>query len=253
MTGHEYLEEVLRAQAVPPASVTDMQNQRDSIEQCLRNAYGWGPKVYYAGSYGKDTMINAAYDLDIVIYFAPGTAMTLKDIYWGVFSTLQNGRYIVQQKDVAIRLPYNAGYHIDVVPGRYIDQDAVYANLYRSKADTSLKTSIKVHIDTIKNSGLRGTIKLVKLWSVQHNLGVRSFALELLTIRALKGQDLRGYDSKLAAVLRFLRDNIQTIRFEDPANSNNVISDLIPYDMKVAIAAQAQASIDAAYWSQVVW
>jgi len=251
MSGHEYLEKILSGQAVPSASITDMQNQRDAIEKCLRKAYGSTPKVYYAGSYGKDTMIRAAYDLDIVIYFPSGTT-TLKEIYWSAFNTLQNSGYIVKQKDVAIRLPYNAGYHIDVVPGRYID-DAVYANLYRSKTETSLKTSIKVHIDTIKNSGLRGTIKLVKLWSVLHNLGVRSFALELLTIRALQGQNLSGYDNKLAAVLRFLRDNIQTIRFVDPANSNNVISELIPTEMKSAMAAQAKASIDAQYWSQVVW
>lgn len=253
MTGHEYLAGILANQAIQDMS--EMQKARQGIEACLRSVYGTGPRLYYAGSYGKDTMIKASYDLDIVMYVPPGETPTLHDLYWGVFNTLKRGGYIVTQKDVAIRLPYHtSGFnHIDVVPGRYIDANATYANLYRSETDSRLQTSIKIHIDTIKDSGVRDVIRLVKLWNVLHGLGVRSFALELLTINALKGQNLNGYDSKLPAVLRYLRDTIQSVRLVDPANSNNVISDLIPTSTKAQVAAQARASIDAQSWRQVVW
>jgi hypothetical protein len=201
-------------------------------------------------------MIAAYHDLDIVIY-CPSTVAapldTLKAIYWAVYNTLQDAGYLIQQKDVAIRLPYQGGFYVDVVPGRSIDDKFYYANLYRSESDSRLQTSIKTHIDTIKSSGLRGTMRLMKLWNVRHSLGVRSFALELLTIRALKGSQVSGYDEKLLSIFSFLKENIKTIRLEDPANSNNIITDLISTATKQRVADQAQAALDAQYWSQIVW
>jgi hypothetical protein len=256
MTSHEYLEGVLKNQVVAPATITSMQQTRDQIEGVLRKVFGWGPKIYYAGSYGKDTMIAAYHDLDIVIYFPSTTAApldTLKAIYWAVYNALRSAGYQPQQKDVAIRLPYQEGFYVDVVPGRAIDEAFYYANLYRSEVDSRLQTSIKTHIDTVKTSGLRETMKLVKLWNVRHNLGVRSIALELLTIRALKGSQVSGYDNKLLTIFSFLKDNIKTVRLEDPANSNNIITDIIPTATKQHVADQAKAALDAQFWSQVVW
>ncbi|TAK28173.1 MAG: nucleotidyltransferase [Chloroflexota bacterium] len=234
-------------------NITAMQQARAQIEDVLRNAFGWGPRVYYAGSYGKDTMIAAYHDLDIVFYFPFGTNASLKTIYWDVYHALTAAGYILQQKDVAIRIPYSAGFSIDVVPGRAIDATFDYANLYRSETDSWLQTSIKQHIETIRNSNLRETMKLVKLWNVRHGLGVRSFALELLTIRALQGSQVYGHDSKLMAMFAFLRDHMATIRLVDPANTNNIITDAIPHATKKTVVFQAEKALTAQYWSDIVW
>ena len=56
---------------------------------------------------------------------------------------------------------------------------------------------------------------------------VKSFFVELITIKAFeKSSDVpTGIWEKLEMVLEYIRDNVQTIRLEDPANSNNVVSD----------------------------
>lgn len=253
MTGHEYLERVLKKQTVSSGTISQMQSTRDAIESALRKAIGWGPRFYYAGSYGKDTMLAAYHDLDLVVYFSSDVNKTLKDIYWVVFRALRSAGYVVQQKDVAIRLPYEAGFNVDVVPGRAMSSDFIYANLYRSSVDSRLQTSIKTHIDAVRGSGLRGTMRLMKLWNVRHDLGVRSFFIELLVNRVLAGRSVTGYDNKLAAMFSFIAANIESVRIVDPANSNSVISDLMSTATKQHVAWQARAALDARYWSEVVW
>jgi hypothetical protein len=93
----------------------------------------------------------------------------------------------------------------------------------------------------------------MKLWNVRYGLGIRSFAVELLTIRALQGKQVSGYDGKVATVFQFLQDHIETLRLVDPANSNNVITDPIEATTKRRIAEQAGAALSADYWSQVLW
>ena len=252
MTGHEYLDQLQQQRSVGDTTRRVMQNTRDEIETALRRVIGNGPRIYYAGSYGKDTMLDVYHDLDIVVYYLPSTT-TLKSIYWEIFGALTGSGYIARQKDVAIRLPYQGGFMVDVVPGRALDDTYRYANLYRSEVDSRLQTSIKVHIETVQQSGLRGTMRLVKLWNHRHNLGLRSFFVELLVDKVLHGKSINGYDNKLTTVFRFTADNIETVRIVDPANSANVISDLIPANTKRRVAAQARAALAARYWSEVVW
>ncbi len=252
MTGHEYLDNLLQQRMVSDTTRSTMRTTRDEIEKNLRKVIGSTPRIYYAGSYGKNTMLDVYHDLDIVVYYPSSSTKTLKEIYWEVYNTL-NGTYWVQQKDVAIRLPYKSGFVVDVVPGRALDDTFRYANLFRSETDSRLQTSIKVHIETVQQSNLRGTMRLMKLWNVRHNLGLRSFFVELLVARVLKNTTLTGYDSKLLAIFRYMVDNIETVQIVDPANSNNVISGLIPSSTKQTVAYQAQRALDARYWSEVVW
>jgi hypothetical protein len=252
LTGHEYLDQLQKNRSVDNATRQLMRAQRDEIEGTLRRVIGNDPRVYYAGSYGKNTMLDIYHDLDIVVYYPTSTKL-LRDIYWEVYYALTGAGYIAQQKDVAIRLPYDGGFMVDVVPGRALDNTYRYANLYRSEVDSRLQTSIKIHIETVQESGLRGTMRLMKLWNYRHNLGVRSFFVELLVARVLKDTSLTGYDNKLAAMFRYIASNIQTVRIVDPANTNNVISDLIPSIKKRRVADQARAALAAPYWKDVVW
>jgi hypothetical protein len=253
LTGHEYLDQLQKDRSVDEATRQLMRTERDAIEATLRRVIGNDPRVYYAGSYGKNTMLDVYHDLDIVVYYPPSTSATLNGIYWEVHNALTGGGYIAQQKDVAIRLPYRGGFNVDVVPGRALDNTYRYANLYRSEVDSRLQTSIKVHIETVQESGLRGTMRLMKLWNVRHNLGLRSFFVELLVDRVLKDTSLDGYDDKLKTMFRYIASNIQTVRIVDPANTNNVISDLIPSIKKRRVADQARAALAAPYWKDVVW
>jgi hypothetical protein len=159
---------------------------------------------------------------------------------------------LVNPKTVAFELPFQGGFHIDVVPGRAIDNSFKYANLYRSDKDSSLQTSIKVHIDTVRNSGRSDIIRLMKLWRKRKNVPFKkSLALELITIDGCAGKATNNLEGQLLAALRHVKDNIMNIRLVDPANTNNILSDEISIIDKLLIQNAAKAAIDAQYWSQV--
>jgi hypothetical protein len=197
-------------------------------------------------------MIRESYDLDIVVYWANDCDFTLQDIYKAVGDALRKHWKVVKSKTVAWELPFEGGFHVDVVPGRALNNTFKYANLYRTDRTTSLQTSIKIHIDTVRNSGRRNVIRLMKLWRKRKNVPFKkSLALELITINGCSGLSADNLENQMSATFRHIADNILSTRLVDPANTNNVISDDMTNSDKLAIQAGAKAAIAAQYWSQV--
>ena len=71
--------------------------------------------------------------------------------------------------------------------------------------------------------------------------------------RALSGYYENGIDHRFLHVLSFIRDSITSIREVDPANTNNIISDLIPSTTKAAKLNQASLALMPCVWSDVIW
>lgn len=159
MTAQEYLQSLLNSQDLSETELSGLRKLRENIEQQLRTGLQKVERVYYAGSFGKKTMIQEQYDLDIVVYWASNCGFTLEAIYNGVGKMLAKHWKFVNPKTVAWELPFEGGFHIDVVPGRAIEASFKYANLYRRDTKSSLQTSIKVHLDTVRNSGRRDSLR----------------------------------------------------------------------------------------------
>jgi hypothetical protein len=250
MTSQDYLQNLLVAQNLLPAELNVLRDLRERVEARVSQLQG-GPRFYYGGSYGKKAMIRERYDLDIVVYWPHDCDYTIKGIYDAVGSQLQQEWY-AHEKTVCWEMNFNGGFHIDVVPGRALDPNYFAANLYRTDRGTTLKTSLKTHIDTVKDSGRRDAIRLLKLWRERKKVPFKkSFLLELLTIEGCKGCSYTDLPQQVSAALRYIRNNIVTARVIDPANSNNLLSDDIPDADKHRIQSMAQAALDAAYWEQV--
>ena len=247
---HAYLEGLLVQQVVPPDQVRGLQTARHDIETKLRRIIGSVPRFYYGGSYGKDTMIRVSYDLDIVVYFSHTDSTPVRDIYATVYHGLKNAGYIVQPKTVAIRLPYEGGFHIDVVPGRAQDAMYRYATLYKNPGST-LQTSLKMHIDAVRRPGVREIVRLAKLWRARQGLSWSTFPLEITVVRALAGRPITDYADAVIRLWRFTVANIQTVRLVDPSNTNNVI-ELSATERSLLVQA-ANVSLAAPTWSEVLW
>ncbi len=249
----DYLEDILTKQQLTHDQIQNLQNLRNEIQDVLTG--NWNaptPRFYYGGSYAKNTMIQESYDLDIVIYFSSDTNHSLKDIYEAVEARLKT-KYITIRKNVAIRLPYERGLHVDIVPGRALDNSYLYANLYASDLNTSKQTSIKKHIDLVrKNGGYQNVIRLLKIWKLRNNLDLRTFPLEIITANALVGVN-SNLDNKFWTVLEFLRDQFQTVWLEDPANSNNIVSDSISDFTKMSVTKAAWTSLSKKTWNEIIW
>jgi hypothetical protein len=250
MTNEQYFQGLLAGQALTSSETNALRSLRDKIQGQLATFQG-SPRFYYGGSYGKDTIIRASYDLDLVMYWPHDCGYALGDIFSAVATELRKHWKVVQQKNVAWTLPFEGGFHVDVVPGRAIDATFRYANLYRSTAGSSLQTSIKVHIDAVRKSGRRELIRLLKLWKVRRNVPVKSFVLEILGVEGAKGTSMTDLEPQLAAALTHIRDRILTANIVDPANSNNNLGETMTAQEKLATHDAAAAAIAARTWSEV--
>ena len=252
MTSNEYLYQLLAQQDLAQDQLDTLRTLRQQIEGQLSVLQG-SPRFYYGGSFAKKTMIRDSFDLDIVIYWPHDCGYSLKDIYNAVGNVLKKHWKYVNSKTVSWELPFDGGFHLDVVPGRAIDGTFRYANLYRRDKDSSLQTSIKIHIDTVRDSGRRDVIRLMKLWRAKRGVPFKkSLPLELITIEGCSGVRTDDLEKQIISALTHVRDNILNARIVDPANSNNIVSDEIYSSDRQQIRTAADAALRAQYWTQVL-
>jgi hypothetical protein len=254
MNDKEYLEAILRDQTLAPGSeeLKDLQQRRNEVEEVLLKEFGTAPRILEAGSKKKGTMIKASYDLDLTCYFGhedTAAGETLKEIYNRVQNVLA-GSYLTAPKGSAIRikrLDVGTDLHIDVVPGRYVEGRSGDVFLHRSSGDKDrLKTNLDVHVAHVRDSGMTDAIRLMKLWRERNRLSVKTFALELLTIKLL--DDFRGkpLTEQLSYAWEELRDHSDTIAVEDPANpSGNDISDMLNASVRASLSSTASSTLAA--------
>jgi len=251
MTPNEYLKALLDSQKLRKDELDELTKHREEVEAALQKELGSGPAIRYGGSKAKHTMIRESYDLDILCYFPPEEERTLKEIYQAVSGALGK-KYVLQPKASAVRIlslkptsgtgGANGDYHVDVVPGRYIDNKGPNVFIYVSDGEAErMQTNIQTHVDYISVSECREVIKLTKLWRCRHKLPGRTFVFETFVVEELKGSRTKDdIEKSMLAVLEGLRDRVESVRLVDPANTNNVVSDLISEGEKKLIAGAAR-------------
>lgn len=255
MTNEEYLEEILESQtlATDGDELKLLRRRRDDVEKLLRKEYGSNPSIRYGGSKAKGTMITDSFDLDVICYFDNDDTTagdTLQEIYDSVAETCEND-YHIERKPSAVRLKCKDSeneaedYHIDVVPGRFVDDDRDDVFLYRHSAEKGRqKTNLDVHINHVKDSGVIPAIRLTKLWRVRNDMQIRNFILELLTIELLKDMKGKSLTGQLEHVWIELRDNIEDITIEDPANpTGNDLTELFNSAIKLELSDAARVAL----------
>ena len=254
MTAQQYLESILSKYNLTDSATESIRNKRSNVQDLLEKTYGSKIRMYYSGSIGKKTAISLSYDLDLCVYFPPDRFSSLKEMYESMRDTVRR-LGAINERNVSIQLPQGSGTWIDVVPARQIAPESQEANLYARLSNSSIKTNIPAHIKLISDSECRPVIKLMKIWKYQNKLEFKSFALELMTIKALEQFPDKGLGERFWHTLKFVRDNIDIIKLVDPANSNNIVSDVVPFADKIAMRNQATATINRAStgsWQDVV-
>lgn len=248
MAVNELLQSILKSQALDKTMLDDLSNHRQEVEENLRDKYGDEPTIRYGGSKAKGTMIKESYDLDIVCYFPRDCDMDIEEIYNDVHKKLSE-TYSIVPKTSALRIQKkdedNVDYHIDVVPGRFIDEKEQDTFLYVAKGkEERIKTNLDTHIKVITKSGCADIIKLGKLWKVRNKVNLRTFILELLVLKAMEDSKSKSdHKSSFVKLLEYLRDEISEVRLEDPANSNNVVSDNWTSAERSSLSAMASSSL----------
>lgn len=253
MNVQEYLKQVRASQELSPegAEVTALHRHKKEITDFLRKEFGATPEIKYAGSYAKGTMIKENYDLDIVCYFPSSDLRSLKEIHDEVKLHLES-QYAIEEKASAVRVldlksaasPEN--YHIDVVPGRFIaDSSDVFLHVTYGDKER-MQTNLKTHINHIVNSHCEDIIALAKLWNCRNNLSLKTFVIELFVAEALSGfSEKHNFQKAFKYVLESFRDDFETTKLVDPANSNNTVSTLMSSSHKSLVAQAAEEACQA--------
>ena len=243
-----YLERVLEGQRVGGEVEAAVRARRVEVEKALG---GFGARFYYGGSFAKRTAIAAAFDLDVVVYFPAGCGDPPREIYEAVEQRLRDAGHVPHRQNVALRIRYTPGWHIDVVPGRAVDEGYEYARLWSSERSAVRQTSLKRHIEMAR-AGDREVVRLLKLWRARQAVPVGSFVLELAAARALRGCETGELAERFGRVLRWLAEEFEGARLVDPANSANVVTDDIEWFRKRDIADAARKALGGP-WERVVW
>jgi hypothetical protein len=86
-----------------------------------------------------------------------------------------------------------------------------------------------------------------------HGFDFPSLYLELFTIRSLSGRSQSTLAENVLHALRNIGTSLGSMRVEDPANTNNVLSEDLTQTEKQRIAAQAAQSSSEQYWEKIIW
>jgi hypothetical protein len=252
MTPNEYLSKILDQQTLAEdgSELKRLRERRQEVEDLLRSEFGSSPTIRYGGSKAKGTMIKEAYDLDVICYFQrddDDAGGTLETIYNNVKRALAK-KYVVLTKTSAIRLQSrdHEDFHVDVVPGRFVNTETSNAYLHQTTPGKKrLQTNLDVHLAHVKDSGLQRAIRLMKLWRVRRGLSIKHFALELLVIKVLKSKKAASLDSQLDSIWKVLRDSLDSITIEDPANPiGNDLSELLSATVRHELSTAASETLD---------
>jgi hypothetical protein len=105
----------------------------------------------------------------------------------------------------------------------------------------------------VRESSRVKEIRAVKIWGFLRGLDFPSLYLELFTIRALSGRSHTTLADNVLHALRTIGSSLASARIEDPANTNNVLSDDLMQYEKERIAGMAAQSAGEQYWEDIIW
>lgn len=250
MSGDDYLKNILDKYAV---NIAGAEASGQMIYPVLeRWGNGYLNSAEFSGSLVKGTGVSIGTDADIFLSLSSSTPGTLADIYGTLHNAVTAAGYVARKQNVSIGVTVN-GYSIDLVPGRRQSQYGNDHSLYRSKVDSWTQTNVVTHISYVKNSGRVDEIRVLKAWRQLHGLTFPSFFLEMAVIDALAYARRGNLAANVLTALEHLRHKTETVRYVDPANTNNVISDDCTRAEKAAIAAKARESRAQQTWERIVW
>ena len=253
MNTDEYLRSILNGQtfADDDEELKTLRSRRAEVESLLRKHFEpSSPTIRYGGSYAKGTMIRDNYDLDIACYFANDDDSAGESIE-AVFNNARTAlakKYTIQDRTCALRIlgDGTVDFHVDVVPGRFVDATKGDAFLHQtSGSKTRLRTNLDTHIAHVRDSGVVDAIRLTKLWRERNGLSiVRTFVLELLVVELLKRRKSASLADQVTHVLTEFRDHSGDLAIEDPANpTGNDLSELLNDTVRGRLATAARDTL----------
>ena len=243
----------------------DLTNYSVSISHLKATLQAWASSCFIeiinSGSRAKGTAISLASDVDYLISLTNGCnqangglEFTFDQLYQHL---IDKGYQNVRKQNVSSRITLN-NLEIDITPATKQPGNTNDHSIWKSKNNTWQKTNIQKHITDISQSGRTNEIKLFKIWRELNGLDFPSIYLEYLIISNIllgKSNDINNLaDNTTYTLTELARDigNPLDARVIDPANTSNVLSDLLNQTEKTKIIDAAKIAIGS-NWNQVFY
>jgi hypothetical protein len=253
MTNDEYVFSVIQRYSILTGPYSPAEQSANALAPYIRRWAGnYLANIFFSGSYAKGTGVRGSTDIDIFISLSSNLTTNLGDIYSGLFDFALKQGWNPRKQNVSIGIQY-LGQKIDLIPGQVQAGYQNYHSLYRSKVNSWTQTNVALQTKLVRESGRTNEIRAIKIWRNLRNLEFPSFFLELMVIQALRGRRIGALADNVLEAIRFVANNLIAARIIDPSNTNNIISDDLTIAEKQFIVAQANSTLRAGNWNQVVW
>lgn len=240
----EHLREVLARHRVDTGLFSPVRGVQPLIEPVIQT---WGGPfivdIRTSGSFAKGTAVHGGTDIDLFVSLTSTLTDTLQRISDTLFNAFLQAGYAPRRQNVSTGLTVN-GWKVDVTPARRQDQYGNYHSLWSTKTGSWLQTNISEHIRVVSNSGRLDEIRLIKIWRNHFGIDWQSFYLELFVLDALRGARVGNVQENIVTVFRAITTSLANKRLVDPANTNNVVSNVLTADAKGAVIKSAQVALE---------
>lgn len=254
MTSDQYVNSIVRKHRLP--ELLDSYTSLYVVSPLRQIVAKWAGsclcEIKLSGSRAKGTAIDLSTDLDLFISLSSTTQNSLEEIYDSLYNCMVREGITARKQNVSIGVFYQ-GKKVDLVPAKRQSQYGNDHSLYKRKVNSWTKTNIDTHISCVRQSGRITEITALKIWRENHGLEFPSIYLESFVINSLYGRSLSAPAENFMSLLRDIRDNIQTRKIIDPANTNNVLSDELSQKEKQSLSIAAQQGLTAQYWEDIIW
>ncbi len=238
-----------------------------TIHELQRIIQEWASSCFVeitpSGSRAKGTAISLASDVDYLISLKSDCNENkggLRSIYDSLYVKLKKSYPTARKQNVSIRVTIN-NFEIDITPARKLSGNTNNHNLYVSNSNTWTQTNIHKHISDISQSKRTDEIKILKIWRELNKLDIPSIYLEYLLItnillhKPTDPMNVEKLENNVRHALNELAkdyNNPLSSRIVDPANSNNILSDLLTSVEKNRIINAAKIA-SRENWHRIVW
>lgn len=257
-----YLLQVL--QKYSPRDLISYSLQISQLKSILSTwANGCYINIIDSGSRAKGTAISIASDVDFLISLKSNCNEKnggLKSIYDSLYNKLKNDYPNARKQNVSVRIDLD-NLEVDITPARKQSGNTNDHNLWISKLSTWKQTNIQKHISDVSNSGRTNEIKLLKIWRELNKLDFPSIYLEYLLINNILFNKPKSENSLANNFWHILSElakdssNPLYSRTVDPANSSNILSELLTDTEKNNIITKAKSVTTQVNqnWGNVIW
>ena len=252
VTADEYLRSILAREAPPAGARAPVRQVEAEIGALCRDIVGdklLG--IHPTGGVEKGTTNATGLSVDLLVSLAPGLDRPVGEIYEAIYAALDARGHELIRRDISVAaLMGDIG--VDIVPGRREAMTSDVHEFWLSRPQRTVKTNLTQHILDIAASGRREEIRVLKLWREQRELDFPSFYLEL-TVRAALRQHPKGdLAANVWAVFGYLENLFPARSVVDPANANNIVSDLLTASERGAIRKAAGFARAARAWTDII-